>query len=284
MKPGIYENVSLADYHAAPGLSSSVLKELLKSGAHYKASLKEEREQSTEMRLGTLVHCMLLEPEKVNLQVHVGEYNVRRGKDWEIAKQDGEGKLICNREEYDRAQEIAEAFRVQATSHPYFNGEKFKLLEGLKENSFFASCPKSGLLLKARPDNITANGVIVDFKTTSDASVDEFQRSIVKYGYYLSAAHYLNVVTEALKQFPHRSIPVAPRAFVMIALETKAPYGFQVYFFSADALNAGRMHADKAMQTFKQCSETGIWEAYKKEMVEIGLPNWFYYKYPETKE
>src|SRR5690349_3941280 len=49
-------------YHAGPGISSTGIKEILKSPAHYKAYL-EGQEDTDAFRLGRLVHMRLLEPE-----------------------------------------------------------------------------------------------------------------------------------------------------------------------------------------------------------------------------
>ena len=43
MKPGRFPNISNRQYHEGPGLSSSALKKLFLSGAHYKASLRNPR-------------------------------------------------------------------------------------------------------------------------------------------------------------------------------------------------------------------------------------------------
>ncbi len=278
MKPGMHLNISNADYHASEALGSSDLKKLSKSGAHYQASLAEETEQSAEMRFGSIVHMMILEPDKVRDQIFVGEYNTRRGKDFDNACKEGEGKLICNREEYNRAQECVEAFRKQAIDHPYLNGQKYQLLEGIKEASFYWQDPVTGLMLKARPDNITPTGVITDIKTCQDASPDGFQRAIAQYQYHLSAAHYLRVVNGVMST-PGQIFDIArPVAFAFVCIESKAPYAMATYFLSADSLDLGLTEADRAMQTYIKGTTTGVWEAYPKELSEISVPRWYLFK------
>lgn len=273
MKPGIYTNLSNADYHATEGLSSSNLKELVKSAAHYQASLKEVREETAQQRMGTMVHTMLLQPDQVTAQIHVGEYKTRRGKDFEAALEEGAGKLVVSREEYNTAQEIAEAFRAQAMEHPYLNGQKYKLMEGVKEQSYYWTCPKTGLLLKARPDNITPSGVIVDLKICRDVSVDGFRKAIAEYGYHISAAHYLAGVN---------ANPVAgqspPTAFAFICIESTAPYLMATYFIDEASLSVARDQIERALAAYLKGQKTGVWEGYPKRLVEIGLPQWYYYK------
>lgn len=278
IKPGIYANISNAGYHASEGLSSSNIKDLNKSAAHYKASLADESEETAEMRFGTIVHTLILEPDRVKALIHVGLYNTRRGKDFEQALKDGDGKLVCNEEEFNRASECVEAFREQATSHPYINGEKFKLLDGIKEHSFYWICKDTGLLLKARPDNIHPSGVIVDIKTCRDASPDGFQRAIAEYQYHISAAHYLEGVQRS--SINHPTIPSLgmPTQFAFICIESKPPYAVATYFLSADAIELGRQEVRAALEKYTNACTTGQWDAYPKEMVEINLPGWRYAK------
>lgn len=269
MKLGIHTDLTNEAYHASEGLSSSNLKHLLKSPAHYKQALSEETEQSSEMRFGSIVHAMILEPDKVKDLIHVGEFNTRRGKDFDIAFKAGEGKLVCNSEEYGRALECVEAFRAQATTHPYLNGEHFKLLDGKKEHSFYWKDEVSGLLLKARPDNIHPEGVVVDLKTCRDASPDGFQRALAEYQYHVSAALYI----KGVGQFMTR-----PTAFAFICIETKAPYALAVYYLSADALKLGAEQCRLAIEVYTGATQSGEWIAYPKTMAEITLPNWYFHR------
>lgn len=55
------------DYHADPSLGSSGIRELLRSPYHfwaaYRAPGRPAPEPSAAMRLGTMVHALILEPE-----------------------------------------------------------------------------------------------------------------------------------------------------------------------------------------------------------------------------
>ena len=68
MKPGIYtaDELSNEDYHAGDGVSSTVLKELIKrSPAHCRALMDGLRSKtSNAMNLGTVVHTAVLEPHR----------------------------------------------------------------------------------------------------------------------------------------------------------------------------------------------------------------------------
>ena len=55
----------------------------------------------------------------------------------------------------------------------------------------------SHLMMKVRPDGLCKNyPVIVDLKTTADASYSGFQRSVERFGYHVSAAMYMEGVNQ----------------------------------------------------------------------------------------
>jgi len=65
--PGIYYDVPATEYHAAPGLSNSGMKDLAISPLRYwhlHINPNRESKESDAMDLGTAFHCAVLEPEK----------------------------------------------------------------------------------------------------------------------------------------------------------------------------------------------------------------------------
>ena len=66
MKPGIYENLSNEEYHGdKDAVSKSGLDLIAKSPAHFKWAQDNPRSETPAMQKGTLIHTMVLEPEKV---------------------------------------------------------------------------------------------------------------------------------------------------------------------------------------------------------------------------
>jgi len=59
-----------ADYHADPAVSASHLHAIAKSPQHYWSRFLDPQRQPVEptaaMRLGSLVHCAVLEPEELH--------------------------------------------------------------------------------------------------------------------------------------------------------------------------------------------------------------------------
>ena len=66
MEPGVYFNLSNAEYHSGPGISKSQLDMVALSPALLKwqesAPVDEEKLQALDM--GTALHCLLLEPDE----------------------------------------------------------------------------------------------------------------------------------------------------------------------------------------------------------------------------
>lgn len=65
MKPGVYDNISNADYHGGPGISKSGLDLIHRSPLHYKTviSAENDRVPTAAQELGTAAHALILEPD-----------------------------------------------------------------------------------------------------------------------------------------------------------------------------------------------------------------------------
>src|SRR5258708_9414314 len=94
------QKVSNADYHSGPGLSSSDLKKILKSAAHFKASKENPEAPSNEMLFGSLVDTMILEPELLDAEFAIGEFNIRRGKKYDKVVNDNPSKIVMSLAEF----------------------------------------------------------------------------------------------------------------------------------------------------------------------------------------
>lgn len=270
MKPGIYTGLSNEKYHSGPGLSSSDLKQLLKSPRHFQAYKNTRMEPTAEMRRGTLVHALILEPDSFHEQFAIGEFSVRRGKEYEKFCSDNHGKIIISKSEFEEASIAVNSFTAQVEENPTLKS----LLVGERETSFYWEDAATGVLCKARPDILTQSGIIVDIKTIggtdySNASFDSFQKRIVDHMFHVSAAHYLNGVS-------NNSRPA--QRFIFVVIEMVAPYAVAVFELGPQALQFGAQLTERAIELFAESIATDTWGGYSKEIVEIELPNWALYK------
>jgi hypothetical protein len=256
--------ISNEAYHAHEALGSTNLKHLLRSPAHYLWEKTHPTKPTPAMEFGTIVHEAILEPElfKVNYCIRPefsGKGSVAQREEWE-SRQHAMGRKGLDAEDYEKIQAMLLSVSKHKTAR--------RLLDcGHAEESYFAEFyTDSAFPLKCRPDLLREGKIIVDVKTTSDASLGDFQKSIANFKYHLSAALYLDVVSAVT----HENYT----DFVILAIETKPPYAVATFLLDEATIDVGRSLYKKAMIIFAQSKKTGIYEAYPDEIQPINLPAW----------
>ena len=124
----------------------------------------------------------------------------------------------------------------------------------------------TALRCKARLDYYREDlGVVFDVKTCEDARPAQVERDLVKWGYHLSAAHYLAGL---------RALGLPADNFAWIFVEKKPPYAIGLYMASPALLDqAGREWAD-LMARFARCRAANDWPGYPAAFMTIDLPVW----------
>jgi hypothetical protein len=217
--------------------------------------------QTDSMRWGSLVHLAVLEPDKFDSETIAAPEKTRASKEGKAAWEEAEasGKLIVKvgeREELD-------AIKAAISSHP----AAATLLSGDigVEHSVFWTDEESGMACRCRPDVIRCDGIIVDLKTTQDASFAEFSKNIANFRYHVQAAMY----TDGL-----RANGVQAESFVFLCVEKEAPYLVQCFVCDDQMIDIGRTLYKRDLQTYKRCLQTNQWDAYSPAIVPISLPFW----------
>ena len=120
----------------------------------------------------------------------------------------------------------------------------------------------TGVACKCRPDwHSEDRRLVVDVKTTRDASRAEFARSIAGFDYHLQAAWNLRAL-EA-------------EQFLIIAVENVRPFAVGVYPVSGAMLAAGDRRIRAALDQLAECQRTGHWPGYGDTIADpIDLPGW----------
>jgi len=254
-----------AEYHAHPALGSSNLKQILKNPYAFATGIKQE--QTAAMALGSAVHTLVLEPHKFGEEFAVApEYDARtkEGKEIKAAFEAScIGKTILKADEYERAKTCSEIAKQIAGR--FFKG-------GVAESSFFSEF--DGTAVKCRPDYYLEDlGIIVDVKTTADASPDGFIKSVANFGYYLQAAFYMDVL---------QSLGKNADKFMFVAIETKEPFMVGLYTLDSVSIDFGRSEYKRALEIYGRIDDFRS-PVYKDtttgEAVQtLTLPNWCFYK------
>jgi exodeoxyribonuclease VIII len=252
-------------YHALKAVSPSQIKVLGKSPLHYfdqfLADDREKKLPTAAMQLGTALHTAALEPElwdaTIAVPPHTFDRRTKVGKELAAAfKAENAGKLVLSPEDADQVRRMADAVR----KHP---AARFLLeLPGRREPSYTWTDPATGLACKTRPDwHSEDRRIVVDVKTTSDASRAEFSRSIVNFDYHVQAAWNQDAL--------------GAEQFITIAVENVRPYAVAVYPASGAMVAAGRRRIEAAMTLLAECHTEGRWPGYGDLVQQpIELPGW----------
>ena len=268
----IYENgvhdISNADYHASSGISRSGLLDFKRSPFHYMHNyLNEERivECTPAMTLGALIHTMVLEPHKLDSEFLIAPAMDRRSKEGKLAyerfKIDLGLKTAITQDQYDEANRIRMAVMNHELAPSLLNGCQI-------EKSIYFTHEASGIQCKVRPDAWNKS-LVVDLKSTADASFRAFQRSALNYGYFLQAA----MIQQGLK-----AIGETMSKFTIIAVEKKAPYAIATYIIDKEALEWGNRQFDELMASFAKCLEKKVWPDYGLQV--LTLPGYASFEQP----
>jgi hypothetical protein len=260
-KPGIYYDIPFADYLAWDAISNSRITLALKSLQHFRE--QAAMEQTPTLRLGSFIHCGVLEPmaimaryvvmppfEKDPANVTAGgerseskstKFYKAKSAEFERVNAD---KAIVEESDYKKLAGIHRALMRSKRAAEYL-GER-----GDAEVSIVWNDAETGLTCKARVDLL--NSALNDLKSCADAVA--FPRSIAKYGYHRQGAHYVDGYTAITGEI---------KPFRLIAVETIAPFGVRAAPLNEDAIETGRSEVRRALRAIADAYESDNWPCYE---------------------
>ena len=257
--------MSNADYHAHKAISKSKLDAARKSGKHLHDMLYgPPRESTAAFDLGTVLHASALpgeDPDEIAVRMPEGmKKSTKEGKAFVAEHQ---GKIILNPSDAH----VVDQMMLSLREHPFSAGLVNGDLKGKAEQSFFCTDKETGLELKARPDWILDDlSLILDLKTTIDASPKGFQRSVANYRYFVQASHYLDVV--------EMSTGTRPQGFLFVAVEKQRPFSTAVYLADQAMIDLGKQQAREDLNNIAQWIADNKFPGYSERVEEISLPKW----------
>lgn len=184
-------------------------------------------EQTAALRLGTLVHLAILEPNRYAREVMVGgPVNPKTGKhygrDTNAFAQWAEAQMADGARQFVSDQEAAQ---VAAMREAFYGcplaGQWVEQATAIEQARCWRDEP-TGLLCKARPD-IEAGHIVADVKTTANPAPEKFAWSAETYGYYGQAAHYVEGVAQL------RGCNPSDLVFVLVVIESAWPWRVGIY-------------------------------------------------------
>lgn len=287
MQKATLTKISDEEYFGIKGMvNASTLKELYrKSPKHYQASLDFPEPEPRVFVLGSAIHCRLLEQEEFHSRyIVMPEFNPtevdkktgevkektsgwKNTKDYKQQKaiwcKKNSSKIVLDADEYELTERLLEAYILS----PFYK----ICQQGAAEVTILSTC--RGVDAKGKFDLIVElddEVIIIDLKTTKDASEEAFMKSVFNYDYDLAAAWYKEMLV-SLPEYESKNV-----RFMWLAAEKQPPYSMCMYEASDEVLQNGRAKCSKALAKFKQWEALGGSTGYaaEEDIVVIKVPSW----------
>lgn len=261
-------------YHAREGVSSTILKTLMKSPAHLERMLKEGFPSTKATILGDAIHAAILQPERFSEMYNLTVETYQRktgdkmagdpktddnGNPLTYLEHKGNAAMSIKGEEYKKFSAMMDAYRSSE--------DAVKLVESAEhiECSFFFKN------LKVRPDFITKDGWIVDIKTVGGdkdkpSSPDNLCYNFLENGYDVQMYMYYNVVKQEMPDI---------KGFKFLCLDAKIPSGIQIYTFTPGEskwFELGGYRFRQALKLYDKFKAEKTHRVYESESVIDELP------------
>ncbi len=253
-------------YHKIKALSSTGISTLI-TGTPSKFKLKfidGIQEQKACYTLGSAFHTMVLEPDNFDDEFLVTDLDARTKVFKELTATNPD-KTILKQADLEAVKLMKHSIMKNPTATKLLNHE------GEIEGSYFWKDKLTGIKCKARLDKLIPDfkgkTVLVDLKTTADASPAGFEKSMANYGYHRQAAWYSHAVELATGK--------PPALYIIIACEKTPPFDNACYIISKSAIEKGWEECRKAVATYKKCIDTETWPGYPDGLTELHLPKWY---------
>lgn len=267
MKEGFFKDIDIEDYHnwkKYPAVSSSLISPMINnSPLHCKARIDGKTKPPTKsMIVGSISHDILLENNTQKYEVHPDkELDKKTLKAWKEFEAEimPTGKIPLLQKEFKQLVDMHDALMANSYVRAILENNT-----GIEVSGFWK--PRNhNFWCKLRADIVNDKILMfADYKTTQDASPEEFSKKFGSYGYHIQAAHYYNGL---LYITGREYIPV------YIAQETNPPYAVCPFEVTKETIEAGQTKVEYAFKLFDECFEKDHWPGYP-EFSKIKLSGW----------
>ena len=255
------------EYRTHPAISRSELWRIRESPEKFKWFKEHPEPPTPALVFGQVFHKLALEPLTFGDEFAIAPNVDRRTKDgkaaWAEFTAAADSKTVITQDVFDKASEMVCAlYRA-----PFVK----KLLDSEHELPLFWTDEMTSEPCKVRLDTLTEIGgqdVIVDLKTTADASTEAFMRSAISYGYDFQAAMYSEGYEKNTGKKP---------LFVFIAIEKEPPYSVNILQADEAFVSHGYDVFRELIGTYHQCKTTGNWYGFLgpyQVINNLALPSW----------
>lgn len=253
----------LQDYLAAPALSSSDLKQVLRSPAHYIAYKSAKPAETKAQRFGSLAHKAILEPQF--FRPLVAPKVDRRTKEGKLAWE----QFLASAVDVDvvDADELLDIEGMVAAVKESPEAQRL-LKSGVAEISAYAAYGTTEV--RCRPDwRCDDRRLLVNLKTAEDASPEAFVRQVASYRYHLQAAVEMFCAAAIWK------IPPTEMQYCWLVVEKEPPYAVSVFRPDPHMMATGFSLLTRAVVLFEDAvARDAFAESRFRYNEEIALPKW----------
>lgn len=259
------------EYNQAEGIRRSDLWLMNDSAEKFKWHMDNPEEEKTPALLfGSACHKWVLEQADFWNEYAIAPAADKRTKEgkaiWEKFRAENDGKAVISYDDFNTMNEMDNVLKKNSLACALLYGD------GETEVPLFWTDPDTGEKCKVKCDRIVQNGdrmIVVDYKTAGSARTDDFNRSVLNFGYSLQAAMY----TEAI--LACRNPDKRPR-FVFVVQEKKAPYSVNVIEVDYEVMQYGLTQYRELLNKYHACRELDVWEGYNagNEINQTTLPKW----------
>lgn len=218
-------------------LSYSSLKQLLETPRHFYNYFMQPKIQTEAMKLGTLVHCLVLEPKQFDKRYLVADKPDQRTKagkaEWCEILAENSDKIVIPTEIHQQAVLMAEAVFSHEEAHFFKEVAEF-------EKPFIFEY--RGLKIQGITDGL-GDSIILDLKTTANAKPKKFKWSFLDFYYHVQAAIYC--------------IANPNRQYIIFAVDTSGYVS--VSRVGEQSLMLGKALLDEAIDCYERCKMFDSW-------------------------
>ena len=245
-------------------VSKSLICDFIKDPAMWKNALSKET--TGAMKAGSLLDCVITEPDKFKDRYVVSyypEFRSKEAKSWK-AEQEEAGLVVVKQEQFDAATAQVNAI--------YAKPEALRLVQESDMQVAFRYDTKYPFGSKGLIDMLPNDGkTIVDLKTCQPTALLS-KRTLAKYifdwGYHIQAGAYCDGYSIATGEERIK--------FKFIFVSSAAPYTVAVVELPLPAIMYGADIYRAGMAKFAECMETDTWPGIWDGEVEIDIPQYGY--------
>lgn len=267
-------------------LNWSTLRYLAVSPKLLKWRMEHPEPESPPMKLGSAIHCKILEPSEFDKRWVTAGPCVATKKDGQTCG--SQGSLMFSGQWYCKVKGHApygafalddekDAQSISADERALVESCAASVLEhkvaaklftgGVPERGIEWTEPETGIACRGRLDYLRPNEV-VDLKSTHEETVRGFTRHVVSRLYYAQLAWYHDGAIRAGKLQADAPLPV------IVSVSTTEPYDVAAFRLTRNAYEAGQILYRDFLLKYRDCLAADYWPGIAPGMLELDLPDW----------